>query len=82
MRNDKYKFQIAKMLKVDQMSDTVNVADDEPTILFGPALEGTLEDIEIHPFYLSHKLHDFILHNAMLDFGASQILCLKPSWIN
>lgn len=65
------------MLRVDQMSDTVNVANDEPTILFGPALEGAPEDSEIPPFYLSLKLHDFILHNAMLDSEASHNLMPK-----
>ena len=59
------------------MSHTVNVADDEPAILFGPALKGTHEDSEIPPFYLSLKLHDFILHNAMLDYGASHNLMPK-----
>lgn len=76
-KNEKYKFQIAKMLKVDQMSYIVNVVDDEPTILFGPILEGSLEDIEVPPFYLSLKLHEFILHNSMLDSGASHNLMPK-----
>jgi len=65
------------MLRVDQMSDTVNVADDEPTILFGPALEGAPKDSEISPFYLSLKLHDLILHNFMLDSSASHNLMPK-----
>lgn len=56
------------------MLDTVNVDDDEPAILFGPALEGSPEDSEIPPSYLSLKLHDFILHNAMIDSGASHNL--------
>lgn len=77
VKDDKYKFQIAKMLKVDQMSDTVNVVDDETTIPFGPVLEGTHEDSEIPPFYLSLKLHDFIFHNAMLDSGASHNIMPK-----
>jgi len=77
VKYEKYKFQITKMLKVDQMSDTVNIADDEPAIIFGPTVEGSLEDNEVPPFYLSLKLHDFILHNAMLDSGASHNLMPK-----
>lgn len=65
------------MLKVDQMIDTMNVVDDEPTILFGPTLEGSPEDSEIPPFYLSLKLHDFIFHNAMLGSSASHNLMAK-----
>lgn len=65
------------MLKVDQMSDTVNVADDKPIILFGPTLEGSPKYSGIPPFYLSLKLHDFILHNAMLESSASHSLIPK-----
>jgi len=59
------------------MSDIVNVADDEPTILFSPALEGSPEDSEVPTLSLSLKLHNFILHNAILYFGASHNLMPK-----
>jgi len=59
------------------MLDTVNVADDEPAILFGTTVEGSPKDNEVPPFYLSLKLHEFILHNAMLDFGSSHNLMPK-----
>jgi len=65
------------MLKVDQMSGTVNLADDEPKILFGLALEGAPEYSEIPHFYLSLKCHDFLLHNVMLDSRASHNLMPK-----
>lgn len=65
------------MLKVNKMLDTVNVANDKPAILFGPTVEGSLEDNEVPPFYLSLKLHEFILHNTMLDSGASHYLMPK-----
>jgi hypothetical protein len=32
VKNDQYKFHVAKMLKVDQMSDMVNVSDDHPEL--------------------------------------------------
>ena len=56
------------------MSDMVNVSDDHPELLFRLVVDGDLEDSEVPPFYLSLKIHDFILHNAMLDFGASHNL--------
>ena len=59
------------------MSDSVNVVDDDSVILFGPVVEGIPEDNEVPPFYLSLKLHEFILHNAMLDYGASHNLMQK-----
>lgn len=77
VKNEKYKFHIAKMLKVDKMLDTMNVADDEPSILSGQAFKGSLEDSEIPPFYLSLICRDFILHKAMLDSGASHNLMPK-----
>lgn len=59
------------------MSDIVNVSDDHPELLFGLAIDGNLEDSEVSPFYLSLRIHDFILHNAMLDSRASHSLMPK-----
>ena len=64
-------------LHVDPMSDMVNVSDDHPELLFGPVVDGNIEDSEVPPFYLSLRIHDYILHNAMLDFGASHNLTAK-----
>jgi hypothetical protein len=46
-------------------------------LLFGPAIDGNVDDSDVPPFYLSLKIHDFILHNAMLDSGASHNLMPK-----
>lgn len=78
VHNEKYEFQIAKILKVDQLLDIVNVYDHETDILFGLAIEGSPEYIEVPSFYLIFKLHEFILHNAMLDYGTSHNLMPKP----
>ena len=59
------------------MSDMVNVSDDHPELLFGPIVDGDLEDSEVPPFYLSLKIHDVILHNDMLDSEASHNLMPK-----
>ena len=45
-------------------SDTVNLQDDKPTILFGPRVENWDED-EVPPFYISIKIHNIVLHNTM-----------------
>ena len=65
------------MLKVDQMSNMVNVTDDHPKLLFRPVVDGNLEDNKVLHFYLNLKIHDFILHNAILDFWASHNLMPK-----
>ena len=44
--------------------------DDYPTIVLVPKIEET-DDEEAPPFYLSLNVHDIILHNVMLDLGAS-----------
>lgn len=65
------------MLKVHQTSDVVNVSDDHPELLFGRAVDVNLPNSEVPPFYLTLRVHDFILHNAMLDSGAYHNLMLK-----
>ena len=52
------------------------MADDAPTIVFGSKIEN-MDDEEALPFYLSSNVHDMIVHNAMIDFGASHNLMPK-----
>ena len=61
---------------VSNDSDFVNIEDDNPTILFGPRVEPSDED-EVPPFYVTLKIHDQNLHNAMIDTGASHNLMPK-----
>jgi ribonuclease HI len=58
-------------------SDSVNLADDRPELLFGPAVDGRDDTGDVAPFYISLNIHDLILHNAMLDSGASHNLMPK-----
>jgi hypothetical protein len=58
-------------------TDTVNVADDQPELLFGPEVEGQTENGSVPPFYINLNIHDKTLHNAMLDSGASHNLMPK-----
>ena len=74
MRNSSYKGQVSKILNFDPMFDMVNVEDDQPDLIFGPALDGESLDSDVPPFYISLILHDFVLHNAMFDSGASHNL--------
>jgi hypothetical protein len=59
------------MLKMEETSYTLNIQDDHPAILFGPHVEESSDVDEVPPFYVSLKIHDMALHNAMLDSGAS-----------
>lgn len=77
VRNYQYISQILKELKVDKSTNTVNIADDHPTIIFGPKIDGKGIDGDIPPFYVSLNVHEKTLHNAMLEFGASHNLMPK-----
>ena len=52
------------------------MTDDNPTISFGSKVE-IIGDEEVPPFYLSLNVHDMVVHNAMLDSGASHNLMPK-----
>lgn len=64
------------MLKFEDSPDTVNLQDDKPTIMFSPKVENSQED-DVPPFYISLRIHNLFLHNAMLDSGASHNLMPK-----
>jgi hypothetical protein len=77
IKNSEYRNQIIRILKMGQTYDTLNIQDDHLAILFGPRVEESHENEEVSPFYVSLKIHDMTLHNAMLDLGASHNLMPK-----
>jgi len=77
MKNNSYRGRISKMLNLDPMSNMVNVEDDQLEMIFRPSTNGESHDSDVPPFYISLRLHDFVLHNAMFDFGASHNLMPK-----
>jgi len=82
VKNNRYKSHTSKMFKVDHMSYMLNVSDDLPELLFGLAVDGNIEDSEVPPFYISLRVHDYIHHNAMMDYGASHNLMLNTIMYN
>jgi hypothetical protein len=71
-KNPVYRKQIAKMIifsKKESQADTINLEDDKPIIVFGPYVEG--EKDTVAPFYITLTIFDHLLHNCMLDSGAS-----------
>lgn len=63
-----------KALKIGEGIDIVNLTNDQPKLLFRPKVEGKSQDGTVPPFYISLNIHDNILHNTMLDSGASHNL--------
>ena len=74
---DVYKNQVLKALNIGSDTDTLNLTDDKPELLFGPEVEGKYQEGVVPPFYVILNIHDKILHNAMLDSGASHNLIPK-----
>lgn len=74
MNKTAYRSQVMKASSIRQDTDTINVSDDQPEIMFRPKVDGKLQDGDVPPFYISLNIHDKMLHNAMLDSGASHNL--------
>jgi hypothetical protein len=55
--------------------DSVNLQDEKPTVILGPMVE--YRDYPSPPFYTSLNIHDKVLHNCLLDLGASHNLIPK-----
>jgi hypothetical protein len=77
MKNDIFKSAILKSLepKTSSFVGFVNLQDDKPTVIIGPMIED--RDDSCPPFYISLNVHDKILHNFLLDSGASHNLMPK-----
>ena len=56
--------------------DILEFADDDPTIVFGSKIEN-VDDDEAPPFYLSLNVHDMIVQNDIIDYGAYHNLMPK-----
>jgi hypothetical protein len=67
IKNGEYGNHIIKMLKMEELPDTLNIQDDHPSILFGPRVEECGDVDDVPPFYVILKIHDMTLHNSMLD---------------
>ena len=59
--------------EISTISYSLNLQDDRPTILFGPHVDD-ISHKDVPPFYVSLSIHNSILHNTMLDLGASHNL--------
>jgi hypothetical protein len=52
--------------------DSLNLQEERPMVVFGPHVEEL--DPSTAPFYVTLVIHDLLLHNCMLDSGASHNL--------
>jgi hypothetical protein len=77
IRKGDYREKIIQMLKMRGNPDTLNIQDDHPGIMFGLRVEETNDTEDFPSFYISIKVHEMILHNAMLDSITSHNLMPK-----
>jgi hypothetical protein len=71
-KNPIYRKQIAKIINFsdkESQADSINLEDDRPIISFGPHVEGPKDTVA--PFYITLTVFEHLLHNCMLDSGAS-----------
>jgi len=66
-----------KALNIAEKIDDVNLNDDQSKLLFGPEIEGKPQEGGVHPFYVNLNILDKILHNSIVDSGASHNLMPK-----
>ena len=77
MKNEAFKAYILKSLQpwTPLDVDFVNLQADKPRVILRPMIEEM--DESCPPFYISLNIHDNILHNCLLDSGASHNLMPK-----
>jgi hypothetical protein len=72
MKNEPFKRSIMKVLKPPTStisSDVINLQDENPAITVGPHIE---DGYDASPyFYISLNVHEKIMHNYLMDSGAS-----------
>jgi ribonuclease HI len=56
-------------------TDSINLQDEKPAVVLGPMVED--RDDSSPPFYTSLNIHDKVLHNCLMDSGASHNLMPK-----
>jgi len=77
LKQPTYKAQVSQFMHPSisvPTHDSLNLQEERPMVVFGPHVEE--HDPSIAPFYVTLVIHDILLHNCMLDSGASHNLML------
>jgi hypothetical protein len=78
IKNEEFKIYLSEMLQPEPSSnstDSVNLQDEKPAVILGPLIE--YRDDSSPPFYTSLNIHDKVLHNCLMDSGASHNIMPK-----
>ena len=77
MINLEYRGQLSRMIKYEKSSNSINLQDDFPKIMFGPWAQTSVKSKDFPPFYIILRIHDMFLHNDMFDSSTSHNLMPK-----
>jgi hypothetical protein len=78
IKNEEFKRYLSKMLQLKSSSnstDLVNLQDEKTIVILGPFIKD--RDESYSPLYTSLNIHDKVLHNYLMDSGASHNLITK-----
>jgi hypothetical protein len=78
VKNEDFKMSLPKLLQSEPpqpSTDSINLQDENPKVVLGPMVED--RDDSSPPFYTSLNIHDKVLHNCLMDSGASHNLMPK-----
>jgi ribonuclease HI len=78
VKHEDFKRILSKLLLPEPSNhptDSINLQDEKPTVILGPMVED--RDDSSPPFYTSLNIHDKVLHNCLMDSGASHNLMPK-----
>jgi hypothetical protein len=78
IKHDKFKKHFSDLLKSETScpsTDFINLQDENPAVILGPMVEDRHDSSP--PFYTSLNIHDKVLHNCLMDSGASHNLMPK-----
>ena len=78
IKNEDFKRCLSKVWQPEPSShptDSVNLQDEKPVVILGPLVEDR-DDLS-HHFYTSLNIHDKVLHNFLMDSGASHNIMPK-----
>jgi hypothetical protein len=78
IKHGEFKKRFSELLKSEAsypLTDSINLQDERPAVVLGPMVED--RDDSSPPFYTSLNIHDKVLHNCLMDSGASHNLMPK-----
>jgi ribonuclease HI/uncharacterized small protein (DUF1192 family) len=78
IKHGEFKKRFSDLLKSEASgpsTDCINLQDERPAVVLGPMVED--RDDSSPPFYTSLNIHDKVLHNCLMDSGASHNLMPK-----